>query len=166
MSYRDLRPERLQHPGDLFEAACRYAQYLWLQQLPARSLLALCRALYLDPDLAPTGSEQPYKAVVWILRHAHMGGFLGNPRVSFFHQAVRTNPHRFLQRERAAALWYLTRRARPDLPPDPEEWTAPPRPDFLAHQLDDHGLPGEGSLFEKALQEPFPGSPSSSAGPS
>ncbi len=156
MSYRDLRPARLRCPEELFTAACTYAQFLWLKALPARSILALCRALYLHPHLTPHGARQPYDAVVWLLRNSRGGGFLGNPRISFFHQATRTDPRRFLQRERAAVLWHLTLRTRPDLPPDPEEWAQAPPPSSLAVTLDKQGLPGEGDHFRKLLQEPFP----------
>jgi hypothetical protein len=165
MSYRDLRPVRSENPGQLFGTACRYAQFLWLRGLPARSILALCRALYLPPEDLPAGVRQPYGAFAWILRNAHHGGFLGNPRVSFFHQAVRTNPERYLQRERATALWHLTVKIRPDLSPDPEEWSSPPRPAELSGLLDDQGLPNEGRIFLKFLQEPVSESPLREGGP-
>lgn len=165
MSYRDLRPGKPENPSHLFGTACRYAQFLWLRGLPARSLLALCRALYLHPEGLPPGARQPYAAFVWILRNAHHGGFLGNPRVSFFHQAVRTSPERYLQRERATALWHLTVKIRPDLSPDPEEWSSPPCPAKLSGFLDDRGLPKEGRVFLNLLQEPVSESPSREGGP-
>lgn len=160
MSWRDLRnaPNAVQR----FTAATTYAQFLWLQRLPARSILALCRALYLDPTSLPPAFEQPFPAYSWILAHHDNTGFLGNPRLSFFHQATRTHARRHLQRQRACALWYLTCRIFPHLPADPREaeWN-PPAIASLTDFLNQHGLPHEGTAFQQTLQSaPVRDSPS------
>lgn len=154
MSYRDLRNCRGESPGARrarFEAGCRYAQFLWLRDQPARAILALCRALYVSPVDIRESCRQPWNAYVWFLHTPGGNGFLGNPRISFIHQATRTDPSRPLQRQRAWALWHLTRRARPDFPPDPEVPEFPPDPASLEDYLDVHGFRDEGRHFMDAL---------------
>jgi hypothetical protein len=154
MSYRDLRNCRGESPGARrarFEAGCRYAQFLWLRDQPARAILALCRALYVSPVDIRESCRQPWNAYVWFLHTPGGNGFLGNPRISFIHQATRTDPSRPLQRQRAWALWHLTRRARPDFPPDPEVPEFPPDPASLRDYLDLHGFRDEGRRFMDAL---------------
>lgn len=154
MTYRDLRPRLANGRIDadrLHHAACQYANYLWMRGLPARAILALCRALYLNPEDLNGKPGQPYDAFVWILRQHDGRGFLGNPRVSFSHQATRIPESMILKRYRAWALWHLTRKVMPDLPPDPMVAETPPDPQALVSFLDRRGLPEEGRLFKAAL---------------
>jgi hypothetical protein len=151
MSYRDLRLAAGGDPVLLFEDAQRYAHYLWLREQPARAILALCRAIYIDPALLPAGTQQPYPAYVWLLRNYSGRGFLGNPRISFLHQAVRMPQEQQLKRSRAWALWHLTVRTMPDLPTDPTVPETPPDVADLVEYLDKHGLDKEGTRFAETL---------------
>ncbi len=161
MSWRDLRFARRRGPGAYFETACSYAAWLWLQAQPARAILALCRALYVEPRALPPGCLPPYKAYGWILAQHDGRGFLGNPRVSFQHQATRIPDSQRLKRQRAWALWHLTRRIRPELPADPRVPERAPAIDDLAALLDTLGLPNEGAHFRTALEDARPAAPQS-----
>jgi hypothetical protein len=156
MSYRNLRLHS-QGPGgsaqNFFQEACRYANYLWLRKLPARAILALCRAIYVDPQTLNRETRQPYAAYVWMLRHAPDDTFLGNPRFSFARQATRVPENERLKSRRAWALWYLTCQIRPELPADPNVPEHPPGKHDLAAFLNDRGLPGEGTDFLACLAE-------------
>jgi hypothetical protein len=154
MSYRHLRTHNPHVPESaqaFFTAACRYANYLWMQNLPARAILALCRAIYVDPRLLDRKTRQPYAAYVWMLQHAHGDSFLGNPRFSFARQATRVPDSEHLKSRRAWALWYLTRDTRPELPADPAVFENPPDIETLAAYLNRHGLRGEGDCLRDCL---------------
>ena len=154
MSYRDLRVEHKnaeQHDKAVFQAACTYANYLWSIRLPARAILALCRAIYLDPDKLGESIRQPYRALAWFLRNYAGSGFLGNPRVSIIHQATRMPGDQVLKRQRARAMWYISRTAIPSLPPDPAVAEKPPGQKALSAYLEQNGLPGEGRVWEAAM---------------
>jgi hypothetical protein len=144
-------------PQALHATACHYAQQLWLENLPARAILALCRALYLFP--ASCHRLPPYTAYTWMIDTARGPGFgfLGNPRISFAHQAMRMpqdreEPLRRLSIGRAWMLWYLTRQVRPDLPPDPTEEEQPPDLDELLQAISEDGQHGEDALVRSLLQ--------------
>jgi len=147
MSYRDLHrvPSGEKACEARFINACRYANYLWQKGFPARAILALCRACYLDPAALPPQTRQPWHAYVWFLEKDTGNGFIGNPRVSFIHQATRIPASFALKRNRAWALWLLTRVFRPDFPPDPEVSESPPGKEELGAYLDLHGLEDEGT---------------------
>jgi hypothetical protein len=151
MSYRDLREARETAPPEFHEAARKYAHFLWLKGKPARAILALCRALYLEPAELPAGTVAPYAPYAWMLERYHGRGFLGNPRISFFHQATRMNPQRELFRRRAWAMWWITTHLRPELPAEPGCEETPPATDWLADFLNRRGLPREGVQFQAAL---------------
>jgi hypothetical protein len=156
MSYRHLQmhsPHSPESAQAFFMAACRYANYLWVQDLPARAILALCRALYVNPRLLDKATRQPYAAYAWMLREARGDSFLGNPRFSFARQATRVPEIQHLKSRRAWALWYLTRRIRPELPADPEVPENPPDRDALIDYLNGHGLAGEGDCFRSCLDD-------------
>lgn len=154
MSWRDLQAARTKGPGELFQAALRYTQFLWLNKQPARAILALCRAVYLEPEHLPASFSQPWSAYVWLLRNYDGQGFLGNPRISFLHQATRFRGPPDLKKARAWALWHLTVRHMPELPTDPSVKVSEPEADALAIILNEKGLQGEGTDFLKALEEP------------
>ena len=155
MSYRDLRScsgSQASPAPRLFAAATAYAQHLWLRDQPARAILALCRALYLDPVQLGPGHDQPYPAFAWFLRQPRTNGFLGNPRASFARQATRIPASQLLKRHRAWALWHITVQFRPDLPPDPATPEQPLGMQTLRARLNAAGLPGEGDQFLLALE--------------
>lgn len=154
LSYRTLRAEtggQALVPDELFDRARAYANDLWMRGLPARALLALCRAIYLDPRKLNDHRRQPWDAFVWMLSEHDGTGFLGNPRISFVHQATRMRPDFTLKRHRAWALWYLTRATLPDLPPDPGSDETPPTVKALIAMLEEKGLPDEGASFAACL---------------
>jgi len=154
MSFRDLQSARAESVINLHRTACQYANYLWLKDTPARAILALCRALYLIHDGGPTPAHahSAWLAYVWFLGEEDGRGFLGNPRVSFSHQATRMRPPvNPLNNHRAWALWHLTRIARPDLPPDPGVAENAPSPVRLQETLSSRGFPGEGDAFQEAI---------------
>lgn len=152
MSYRDLQVSPAGHPHQLFTNACTYANDLWMRRLPARAILALCRAIYIDPAGLKPVPEQPYKAYVWFLQNHTSGHFIGNPRISFARQATRIPPVYRLKIARAWALWQLTRHAMRDLPADPDFDEEPPSPARLAETLEESGLKGEATAFHEALE--------------
>lgn len=138
---------------EFFVEAQRYANYLWTKGLPARAILALCRAIYLpEIPLHQYGLQQPFNALIWMYHHPQKDTFLGNPRLSFFHQATRM-PRRWpLRRWRAWALWYLTCRALPELTPDPYESRTPyPSAERIAQALNEEGLEDEGTHWQDCL---------------
>ena len=152
MSYREFRIARDSGSRSLFETSLQYTQYLWLRKKPAQAILALCRALYLDPGTVPPDTRQPYKAFTWLLCNYRGDGFLGNPRISFLHQATRVPASQRLKRMRAWALWHLSIGALPSLPTDSKVPENPPAMGELVSFLDQNGLPNEGKIFLEALE--------------
>ncbi len=145
MDYRDLRA----HPRGIgtayYNTALTYAQYLWKQGLSARAVLALARALYtdLDPNTRPP-RPLPYAALLWICANHPRDRFLGNPRVSFQHQARRMRGGRIEPRRvRAWAAWKVCATALPHLPDDRNDPRPPPETAEIATALRRHGHPGE-----------------------
>lgn len=123
MSYRDLQAAHNSSSETEYVAALRYAHYLWRENLPARAVLALVRAAYLElsPDSASLRQwPVPYAPYAVMIARHRGGSFLGNPRISFEHQAVRMRgPAQSVRRTRAWAFWAITRTIRPDFPRDP-----------------------------------------------
>jgi len=146
--------------GPLFyTTALVYAQSLWKQGLPARSLLLLNRAM--GCDLRPGESVLrdwpiPYAAVAWILAHARPGHYLGNPRRHWQHLATRmVPPRKDLRSWRAWACWRISRAALPELPPDAHQIASegicePDTAEILRHLLL-LGLPGEAELWASVV---------------
>jgi len=107
--------------GAAFHAVClRYAQSLWMDGFPAKSILLLNRALSVpSPDLEP-----PYRALAWILQNRSADQFIGNPRRHWQHYATRMNqPHKELRTWRAWACWLLACHLLPEkeFPADHEQ---------------------------------------------
>ncbi len=159
MDYRGLRAARGGPPAALLVEALAYGHYLWIHGLPARALLALTRGLYCDVragDPVLHIHPLPYEAMAWMMRRHPPGGrtFLGNPRLSFQHQAVRLRgPRRELRAWRAWGVNAIARRALPALPPDPQIAVPEPEPAQVAAALAAHGLPGEDAWFLRGLDE-------------
>jgi len=151
MSYRSLSTFGAVRDDRFYIAALHYAQTLWLRGLSARALLAATRALYANPRPDGEALAQwplPYRAIHWICS-AHDGhGFLGNPRISYQHQAGRiTGAAAERKRARAWAAWYLVRLALPELPGDPHHRIAEPSAAAIHELLLRHGIPGEAQLW-------------------
>ena len=144
--------------GSVFYHRCLvYAQYLWVNSTPARSLLAVDRAL-----LAPINGDEPevrnwplpYAAVAWILRHADPDLFLGNPRAHYQHLADRVRgPGHEIKRWRSWACWHLVRAVRPDFEGDPHHQVIIPAASAVTAGLNTFGIPGETAFWKKTLAE-------------
>lgn len=152
-SYRLLQSHGKDRGNAFFEDALSYGQTLWLRHLPARAILALARALYSDLNPAsPPSSPMPYEAFRWICEHAPEETFLGNPRLSFQHQAARlSGPRMRTKRIRGWAAHHVFAKAMPHLPNDPEERPAP-AVSVVRQQLRALQLPGEWEAWEAALE--------------
>jgi len=135
------------------------AQALWLRGLPAQSVLLLNRAFASDlqgDDPVLRARPLPYAAMLWVLRSARPGDFLGNPRRHFQHLATRmVEPRRELRSARAWACWAFAREVFPSLPGDErqlrEEGVSEPGLAEIRGTLLVLGLPGEASLWEQVL---------------
>lgn len=112
--------EELNHErGPLFyETALHYAQSLWREGFPAKSILIINRALSLplkagEPILAKW--PLPYQALVWVMQNRVEGQFIGNPRRHWQHLATRmVGPNKELRTWRAWACWYLAKTVLPE----------------------------------------------------
>ncbi len=116
---RDLGNDR---GARFYEAALGYAQSLWKEGLPARSLLLINRALGSDLRNGEPILEAwplPYAAVAWILLERRPDQFIGNPRRHWQHLATRmVAPRKEIRTWRAWGCWYLSRLVMPALPAD------------------------------------------------
>ena len=145
-----------------YEAALRYAGSLWLQGLPARTLLLINRALGADlrgdepilEDWPP-----PYRAIPWILAHRPDQEFIGNPRRHYQHLATRmVEPRKELRSWRAWACWYLSTLVLPEaeFPPDrlqiETEGIREPSEEEIGRQLERLGFPREKDRWEEACK--------------
>ena len=148
-----------------YQDALAYAQSLWQSGKPAQALLQLNKAWMADPappaDLLET-MPPPYRALVWLLRHAEQGnrGFLGNPVRHFQHLATRmSGPNPELRIWRAWACFHLASRAlRPSaFPPDGVQiartglWVPGWR--LALNHLTRHGWPGEADEASRAMAD-------------
>lgn len=100
-----------------YHLALHYAQSLWLEGFPAKSLLLVNRALscHLPEVSLQVEDSRPYHAVAWILQHRPEGQFIGNPRRHYQHLATRmVEPHKTLRTWRAWACWYLSKHLLPE----------------------------------------------------
>lgn len=154
-SYRLLRQHGQARDGAFYADALAYSQCLWQRGLPARAVLALVRGLYADlrgDEAILQDWPVPYAALAWMLSQDVGSAFLGNPRISFQHQAVRMKgPRAPLLRARAGAAWHLVRLVQPDWPGDAQEPREPPGREHVHEALRRYGLPGEASLWDSVL---------------
>lgn len=94
-----------------------YAQSLWREGKPAQAILQLNKGFMADLR----GDEEvlakwppPYAVLVWFLRNAPEGRFLGNPVRHFQHLATRVSgPRKEIRAWRAWACFHLARRVLP-----------------------------------------------------
>jgi hypothetical protein len=157
LDWRELHRHGAGRGGDFYLSALVYGHYLWQRGQAARALLAVDRALLAavrgdEPVLAQW--PLPYRALRWMMTHAHPTTLVGNPRVHFQHLAGRMRGARALQRRaRAWAAWHLARRANPAWPGDVLHAVREPAVDETAAHLTRHGIPGEAELWRAALAE-------------
>jgi hypothetical protein len=154
LSWRELNALRDDQSEELYLLCLEYGQQLWLENLPARALLAVDRALYCD---VPADAEclkhypLPYAAIGWLVSQP-TEQFTGNARVHYQHLADRVKGDRAAQKKwRAWAAWAITRRARPDLVADADHVVTEPTPNEIRQALQLHGIKGEVETWEKAI---------------
>ena len=155
LSWRDLNALRDDQGEELYLLCLEYGQQLWLENLPARALLAVDRALYCD---VPADAEclkanpLPYAAIGWLVSQP-TEEFTGNARVHYQHLADRVKGERAAQKKwRAWAAWAVVRRVRPDLAADPEHVVTEPTHGEIKQALELHGIQGEAESWEKAIE--------------
>ncbi len=156
--------EALNHErGPLFyETALHYAQSLWREGFPAKSILLINRALSLplkrdEPILAQW--PLPYQALVWIMQNRVEGQFIGNPRRHWQHLATRmVEPNKELRTWRAWACWYLAKTILPEMefPTDfkqiREEQLVKPTRDQIAANLQRLSPANDLEVWQQTLQ--------------
>ena len=150
--------------ADFYLAALNYAQSLWLQGYPARSLLLINRALGADLDKDEPILSQwplPYAAAAWVMQNRLEDQFIGNPRRHYQHLASRmVAPRKELRTWRAWACWLMACRVFPDFPADEEqiaeEGVIEPDAQSIACHLDEYGLPNESNTWREAVRQCFP----------
>ena len=154
LSWRELNALRDDQGEELYLLCLEYGQQLWLENLPARALLAVDRALYCDVSADAECLKHyplPYAAIGWLVSQP-TEQFTGNARVHYQHLADRVKGDRAAQKKwRAWAAWAITRRARPDLVADPDHVVTEPTPSEIRQALLLHGIKGEVETWEKAL---------------
>ena len=166
LTHRIMSPFRKERGEAFYETALTYAGSLWLQGLPARSLLLINRALSADLK----GDEPildtwplPYAAVRWILGNRPDNletHFIGNPRRHYQHLATRMVPPRKPQRQwRAWACWYIAAKVLPEteFPGDAlqirEEGVLEPSFQDISEGLESHGITDERTIWEQSTTD-------------
>jgi hypothetical protein len=156
LTWRDLNALRDNQGAELYRLCLEYGQQLWLDDLPARALLAVDRALYCDVpegDVALTEYAMPYRAIGWMVRQP-ADGFTGNARVHYQHLADRVRGERAaLKKWRAWAAWAVTCHVRPDLPADPKHAVTEPTHAEIEAGLRAYGLVSEITEWRQALAD-------------
>ncbi len=154
LSWRDLNELRKKQGAELYRLCLEYGQQLWLDDLPARALLAVDRALYCD---VPVDAEvlgeypMPYRTIGWMVKQPSEN-FTGNARVHYQHLADRVRGERAeLKKWRAWAAWAVTRQARPDLDGDPKHVVTEPTHVEIEAGLQACGHGDEIAEWRKAL---------------
>lgn len=160
MDWRCLNQFRKERGANLYVMAQKYAHYLWQRGVSARAVLALNRALYADVpanDPVLIAAPIPYRAFAWFFSEHGNLDFMGNPRVSYQHQADRMRGERLaIRRARAWACWYIARQAMPDLEADSKHPVDEPNRANIAEDLNAHGSPTEAEMWQATIAErPF-----------
>ncbi len=154
LSWRDLNALRDNQGAELYQLCLEYGQQLWLEQLPARALLAVDRALYCDVPadaLCLKLNPLPYAAIGWLVAQPTTE-FTGNALVHYQHLADRVKGERAAQKKwRAWAAWAIVRQVRPDLPSDPKHEVTEPSLNEIKSGLETHGIAGEVDAWQQAL---------------
>ena len=154
LSWRELNALRDDQGEELYLLCLEYGQQLWLENLPARALLAVDRALYCDVPAHAKCLQQhplPYAAIGWLVSQP-TEQFTGNARVHYQHLADRVKGDRAAQKKwRAWAAWAVIRRVRPDLQADPDHAVTEPSHSEIRQALQLHGIKGEVETWGKAI---------------
>ena len=145
---------------EFYKAALEYAQSLWLEGLPARSLLLINRALGADlsgEEAVMQDWPLPYAAAAWVMKHRTGDQFIGNPRRHYQHLATRmVEPRKELRTWRAWACWHMACMIFPDYPADEKQIAAEgivePDKATIFRELSRLGLPGEAELWSRAAE--------------
>lgn len=145
---------------EFYLLALQCAQSLWLQGLPAQSILLLNRAFSADLK----GDESvllkwplPYAAMVWVMKHYRKEDFIGNPRRHFQHLATRmVEPRKELRSCRAWACWWYACQVFPEMPADQfqieREGLVEPSYEEISSGLERSGVEGELAVWESASE--------------
>ena len=154
LSWRELNALRDDQGEELYLLCLEYGQQLWLENLPARALLAVDRALYCDVSADAEcliNYPLPYAAIGWLVSQP-TEQFTGNARVHYQHLADRVRGDRAAQKKwRAWAAWAIVRRVRPDLAADSDHVVNEPTHGEIRQALQLHGIEGEVETWEKAI---------------
>ena len=157
MDWRSMQSSKSISATQFYLTALTYGQVLWLNNLPARALLAIDRALLTDLSGNEPELKQwplPYQAMAWMIAHYEDEAFVGNPRVHFQHLATRVRGNRQEQRKwRAWACWHLTRLQRPWLPGDEKQGIEEPRVNEIEEGLREHGISGEFEIWLSVIED-------------
>jgi GNAT superfamily N-acetyltransferase len=145
--------------GPLFyETALHYAQSLWREGFPAKSILLINRALSVPLSVGPNW-PLPYAALVWIMRNRVEGQFIGNPRRHWQHLATRmVEPNKELRTWRAWACWYLAKTvlSESEFPSDMkqirEEQIVEPTHDQIADYLQRLSPANDLAIWQRTLE--------------
>jgi hypothetical protein len=141
---------------ELYRLCLEYGQQLWLDDLPARALLAVDRALYCEVHGDAEVLRQypmPYRTIGWMVRQP-TENFAGNARVHYQHLADRVRGERAeLKKWRAWAAWAVSRVARPDLEGDPKHIVTEPTHAEIEAGLQNFGISDEIAEWRKALAD-------------
>ncbi len=156
LSWRDLAELRDDQGGELYLLCLEYGQQLWLEELPARALLSVDRALYCDVQAnndALKAYPMPYRTIGWMVKQP-TDAFTGNSRVHYQHLADRVRGERaYLKRWRAWAAWAVVRYARPDLVADSQHTVSEPAQLEIEAGLGAHGVSCEIAEWHQALAD-------------
>lgn len=140
---------------DFYHQALLCAQSLWLQGLPAQSLLLINRAFgadLKDGDAILGQWPLPYAAAAWVMRRRRPEQFIGNPRRHYQHLATRmVPPRRELRSWRAWGCWYFACRIFPDASADEvqirDEGVREPSGEQIEENISRLGLENEAQLW-------------------
>lgn len=140
-----------------YNLALKCAQSLWLQGLPAQSLLLINRAFGADIDSEMAG-DLPYAAAAWVMKYRKSDQFIGNPRRHYQHLATRmVEPRKELRSWRAWACWMIACKVFPDYPADDEqilkEGIVEPSRAEVFDNLARIGLSGESELWDSVVEK-------------
>ncbi len=149
---------------DFYLRALECAQSLWLQGLPAQSILLMNRAFSADLKGGERVLERwplPYAGMRWVMEARKEDQFIGNPRRHFQHLATRmVAPRKELRTWRAWGCWILACGVFPDYPADEkqlvEEAIEEPSASLIEDKLGRIGLPSEVKIWKAVATRPFP----------
>lgn len=150
--------------ADFYLLALTCAQSLWLQGLPAQSILLMNRAFSADLSGGESVLQEfplPYGAMHWVMSHRLEDQFVGNPRRHFQHLATRmVEPRKTIRSWRAWGCWAYACAVFPDYPADEiqleKEGIAEPGRETIYRALEKFGHEGEARLWAGFLTPPFP----------